>query len=361
MNPRTDTLSGPESFLSTSHPLVSIVIVNYRGGALTRDCLQSLRDLNYPRYEVIVVENGSGAPHDREAHEMLASFPSVRAIALPENLGFAGGNNAGLAAARGDIILLLNNDTIANPEFLTVMVDYLQKHPEVGVVQGKMLLPRFNNTLDVCGSFATAVGLPYHYGYFKPDSPAYARARPVFCGKGACLMFRREVAEKSGGFLFDPDFFCYYEETDFCHRAWLAGYETHFVPSPPIQHFMGATSDRMKRGFTLEHYLRNMAFSLWGNLSWPWLLRIMPLFIGLQTGAAIASLLLGRGWQFRAHWQALTIPLTRWGKIRARRKLIARIRRWNDSQIFAKAMHTPRISYFSKTFTGGLANYHDSF
>lgn len=340
-------------------PFVSILVINFQGAALTRACLQSLRQLDYPNYEIIVADNGSSPEHRGEVLAVFADFPEIKPLLLDTNSGFAGGNNAALREARGDFILLLNNDTVVNPGFLRALVDYLLAHREAGVVQGKMLLPRCGNTLDVCGSFATAIGLPYHYGYYKPDGPKYERAVPVFGGKGACLLFRREVVEAVGGFLFDPDFFCYYEETDFCHRAWLSGFEVHFVPSPAIQHFMGGTSDRMKRGFALEHYQRNMAFSLWGNLSAGSLLRVMPLFLGLQIAALLIATLLGRGWQCRAHWEALICLCKRWKKIRERRKLIARIRRRSDAEIFAKMKRTPRLSYFIKTFTGDLANYVD--
>lgn len=345
--------------MSSTDPLVSILIINYQGAALTRDCLVSLRQLDYANKEVIVLDNGSAPAHRKEIKDVLAEFPEAKPILHEENLGFAGGNNVAFAAAKGSFILLLNNDTVASPGCLRALVDYLLTHREVGVVQGKMLLPRFGNTLDVCGSFATVFGLPYHYGYYKPDGFKYDRAFPVFGGKGACLLFRREMVERAGGFLFDADFFCYYEETDFCHRAWLAGFEVHFVPSPPIQHFMGGTADRMRQGFALEHYQRNLAFSLWANLGAASLLRIMPLFLAVQFAAFLAAALKRRGWQCRAHWEALTCLFKRWGKIRERRKLIARIRLCSDREIFAKMERTPRISYFSKTFTGDLANYVD--
>ncbi|MEI9866651.1 MAG: hypothetical protein WDN00_19285 [Limisphaerales bacterium] len=92
-----------------------------------------------------------------------------------------------------------------------------------------MQLPRFDQTLDVCGSYLTWLGLPYHYGFYKTDQPKYQHSRPIFSGKGACLMFRRDIVKRIGGFLFDDSFFCYYEESDFCHRVWLAGWEVHFV------------------------------------------------------------------------------------------------------------------------------------
>src|SRR5436309_11467547 len=196
-----------------SGALVSILLVNFNGAKLLPGCLNSLAALSYRNREVLLVENAS----TDDSLRVLESYPWVKVIRSPSNLGFAGGNNLGLAHCSGEYVLLLNNDTIATPDFLQPLCAYLEQYPQVGIVQGKMLLPRFGNTLDVCGSFLTALGLPYHYGYYKSDGPKYQRSYPIFSGKGACLMFRRELIERVGGFLFDDDFFCYYEETDFCH------------------------------------------------------------------------------------------------------------------------------------------------
>src|SRR5262249_30516999 len=144
--------------------------------------------------EIIVVDNGS----TDDSVDVLTRFPAVKVVRSAKNLGFAGGNNLGLTDCHGRYVLLLNNDTIVTPGFLECLHDYLDRNPQVGVVQGKMVLPRFGNSLDVCGSFLTSLGLPYHYGYFKPDSPKYQRSYPVFSGKGACLMFRPELIDNIG-------------------------------------------------------------------------------------------------------------------------------------------------------------------
>jgi len=368
-----------------SAPLVSIVIVNYNGAKLLEDCLRSVEKLrsvassrreeveikiqnpkskiqspSAPPHvggytEVVVVENGS----TDNSLEVLQRFGWVKIVRSEQNRGFAGGNNLGLTHCTGKYVLLLNNDTIVRSDFLEPLLNYFEQNIHVGVLQGKMILPRYGNTLDVCGSFLTALGLPYHYGYFKPDGPKYERSYPIFSGKGACLMFRRDIIQRVGGFLFDEDFFCYYEETDFCHRAWLAGYEVHFVASPSIQHLMGATSGDPQSAFVLRHYLRNMAFSLLSNLSFGSRLRILPPFFAVLCASMAASAIRLQGAKFAAHFGALTHCFTHYGKIRHRRSLVRSMRKQTDGEIFAKIMRTPRVEYFVKTLAGDLAHYVD--
>ncbi len=337
-------------------PLVSIIILNYNGADLLPACLDSLRGLAYPRYEVIVVENGS----TDNSLQVLAGYPWVKVVRTERNLGSSGGYNFGLPHSQGEFVLMMNNDMIANREFVSVLSEYLVAHPEVGIVQGKMILPRSKGALEVCGSFLTRYGFPYHYGYYKPDGPKYQRSYPVFTGKGACMMFRRRVIEAAGGYYFNPEFFCYYEETDLCHRAWLAGYETHFVASPPIQHLSGVTIARSENaGFNLHYYLRNMMFSLLTNLELPSLLRIMPLYLAIFLSSMTLSALIGRWPSAQSHWRALAYNLCNFKKIRQQRRRIRAIRKKSDREIFLKVLRNPRLEYFIKTFQGRLPEYED--
>jgi GT2 family glycosyltransferase len=338
-----------------SRPVVSILIVNFNGAKWLRGCLDSLRTVEFPSYEVIVVDNVSRD----DSLAMLRSYPEVKVIRSEENLGFAGGNNLGLPHCSGKYVLLLNNDTVVNPDFLQPLSDYLDRFPQVAVVQGKMILPRFSRSLDVCGSFLTSFGLPYHYGFYKPDGPTYCRDYPVFSAKGACLMFRKEIVNKTGGFLFDSDFFCYYEETDFCHRVWLSGYEVHFVNTPPIEHYMGATSGDSQSAFVLRHYLRNMTFSLASNLSPGARWRILPPFLLILFASMVASIIRGKAGQARAHWEALICPWRDASGIRKRRRLIASIRVRSDIDLLSRVIRNPSLDYFLKTFTGNLREYED--
>ena len=341
---------------SPSDPLVSIIILNFNGIDLTVPCLDSLRNIQYSNYELLVVDNGS----TDNSMAVLAAIPWIRVVRTEKNCGSSGGYNIGLEHARGEFILMMNNDMIGNPEFVGVLSHYLAEHPQVGIVQGKMVLPRCGGVLEVCGSYLTAFGLPYHLGYYKPDSPKYQRSYPVFSGKGACMMFRREVISKAGGYYFNPDFFCYYEESDLCHRAWLAGYETHFVASPPIQHLSGVTIARNENtGFGIHYYLRNMMFSLLTTLEPLSLLRIMPLYLAVFMASMVAAFLTGRRAVAKAHWDALAYNLRNTKKIHVQRQRIQAIRKQSDLAIFAKVLRTPRLDYFAKTFQGKLGEYVD--
>lgn len=337
-------------------PKVSVLIVNFNGERWLRDCLDSLGGVTYPNREVIVVDNGS---KDRSL-ELLAEYPWIRLVRSERNLGFAGGNNLGFRHCSGRFVLLLNNDTVVRPGFLEPLVRHLERHPQVGIVQAKMWLGRRGEVLDVCGSFLTAFGFLYHVGYWKPDGPRYARAYPVFSAKGACMLVRRDLAERVGGFLFEEDFFCYYEETDLCHRAWLIGSETHFVPESVIEHLHGATGGEPNRaGFVLRHYLRNQMFSLLGNLSAGGLARILPWYGLLFLGSMVAALATLRRPLLAAHAHAIGYCWTRRRAIRQRRRLVRSLRVLSDREIFSRVLRTPALSYFWRSFTGTLGRYED--
>lgn len=340
----------------TKQPKISILVVNYNGASLLPGCLESIATHAGPACETVVVDNNS----NDESLKVLARYDWVRVVSNKQNQGFAGGNNVGLASCSGDYVLLLNNDTIVRQGAIQALSDYLDVHTEVGAAQGKMLLPRHERRLDVCGSFFTSLGLPYHYGYFKPDGPQYCRNYPIFSGKGAFLMFRREVISRIGGFLFDERFFCYYEESDFCHRCWLSGQEVHFVATPPIEHLSGATGERTLRTDSIQnYYMRNMVFSLLGNLSASSLLKIMPLFLGIIFFRLLVFALTLKGGPLRSLASALAYNLVGWKKIWQRRRLVGSLRRKSDTEIFKAVLRNPRFDYFLKTFKGRIAEYKD--
>lgn len=346
------------SQLQSDWPLISILIVNFNGADVLENCLGSLESVTYPRLEIIVVDNGSSD----DSIQVISRFQNIRLIRSDCNRGFTGGNNLGLPACKGEFVLLLNSDTIVTPDFLQPLASYLKKNKHVGIVQGKMLLSRHGNVLDVCGSFLTRFGFLYHYGYWKPDSGFYNHSYPVFTVKGACMMFRRDLISKVGGYLFNEDFFCYYEETDFCHRAWLAGFEVHFVHESVIQHLQGATSERtQKTGWMLEHYLGNQSFSLFSNLSVGSLARIAPFYCILFLISMIASVLMFRLTVFTAHKNALIQTLLNFRKIRLQRERVRKkIRTVPDRFFFDKIAYNPRLDYFVKTFRGMLNKYRDA-
>jgi GT2 family glycosyltransferase len=342
--------------IPASAPTVSILIVNYNGASLLPACLNSLATVSHPEYEIVLVDNAS----QDNSLVVLQNYPQVRVIQNTRNEGFAGGNNAGLPACRGKYILLLNSDTIVTPDFLTLLCRHLDTHPQAGVAQARMILPHRECRLDSCGSWLTDFGFMYHHGFLKPDAHLYHRSYRVFSAKGACMLIRREAIAAAGGYLFDPEFFCYYEETDFCHRAWLAGYETHYVGAAVIQHLMGSTTEsNQKKGFAMRHFLRNQIFSLSANLELTSALRILPFYFAFYFTSGIASLLRSDWPLAQAHALGVWSNLKNARKIYHQRRAIRKIRKLSDRDLFSRILRNPRPDYFLKTFQGRIGDYSD--
>lgn len=235
--------------------IVSIIIVNWNGGEVFRNCLNSLKKLKYRDYELIIVDNGS-----TDGTQKLATIQNNK------NLGFAVGNNQGYQKARGKYIWLLNNDTLVKPETLTKLVEYLDNNPEVAVIQPKIRIMDKPELLDNAGSFLTKSGFLEHWGYLQRDGSEYDKIRDIFSAKGACLFARKSVVDQVG--LFDSDFGSYFEETDFCWRVWLAGYRIQYCPITEISHKVGFTSKRMDPVGTNYASFRNRLCSLIKNLEY---------------------------------------------------------------------------------------------
>ena len=197
--------------------------------------------------------------------------PTVR------NLGFARGNNVGLKACTRDFVLLLNNDTVVHEDSFLPLIDFLERHPKVGIVQGTMNVPALDDGLDDCGVVMTPFGIQRHLHRGEPTATTALKPRRVTAAKGAMMLFRREVVADTG-FLFYDHFGSFFEETDFCRRAANCGWETWFVPTPPIDHLCGATSARFDRDAIWAQYFRNILYSFARNWGWWGRLVMLPAF-----------------------------------------------------------------------------------
>lgn len=239
-------------------PRVSVIIPTWNGAELLRVALRSLDAQRFRDFEVIVVDNASS---DDTLAMMTREFPDARQVSLPENRGFAAAVNAGIEAARGEIIVLLNNDTEADPDWLAALVAGLDRHPEAGSCASKMLDFTDRTRIDAAGDQmalqATSIGRG------EPDGPEFSRERYVFSACAGAAAYRREVFETIG--RFDERFFAYLEDVDVGFRAQIAGYRCVYVPDAVIYHRGGATSDRISdiRAFWL---IRNSLFLFFQNM-----------------------------------------------------------------------------------------------
>jgi len=271
-------------------PLVSIIIANWNGGKVYGRCLNSLSYIEYSNWELIVVDNGSTDGTTEFSLDSRFKIKKSKLIKNKINLGFAPANNQGYKISKGKYILLLNNDTLVEPDFLDIMVEKMEKEEDLGVIQPKIRMMDTPGYLDNAGSFFTKIGFLHHWGYGEKDSDEFNKEREVFATKGACMLIRRSAIEKTGG-LFDDDFVSYFEETDFCWRVWLNGYSVIYYPKTEIRHKVGFTIKRLDIGNLNYHYYKNRICSLIKNLGFWNLLYILPAHLIVSIGILLAFLL----------------------------------------------------------------------
>ena len=221
--------------IPSDFPKVDIVILTYNGLNDTSECLDSLRSLDYPSYRITVVDNNS---QDGSRDILPARFPQVNYIYSDTNLRFAGGNNLALRKTLQEnfqYALLLNNDTVVEPDFLSKMVELAEAKAEIGMVGAKMYYYHHPDIIWFAGGKADMrIARMRHLGIGKADQGQFDQIRPVDFLNGACVLIKCKILRKIG--LFDESFFLYGEDLDLCLRAIKAGCQLYFQPAARIKH-----------------------------------------------------------------------------------------------------------------------------
>jgi GT2 family glycosyltransferase len=243
--------------------LVSVVIPNWNGAAHLPACLDALQRQTLADFETIVVDNGST---DGSLDLLSERYPTVRVIALPRNQGYAGGCNAGLRAATGQVLVLLNNDTEVEPAWLTELLLALEQHPEAGMATPKVLLWEDRTRLHTTGDYVRTNGIPDSRGVWQRDEGQFDDQIYVFGASGVAPAYRREMLDDIG--LFDAAFKSYCEDIDLSWRAQLAGYRCVYAPRAVLYHKVSATGKGTIRSFyvarnTIWTLVKNLPSSAW--------------------------------------------------------------------------------------------------
>lgn len=225
-------------------PLVSIVIPHWNGKQFLQPCLDALRAQTYTPLEVIIVDNAS---EDGSQAYIRAHYPEVRLIELPENRGFTGACNAGMEAAQGAIIALLNNDTEAHPQWVAQIVAAFQRNDDVGIVASKMLLYDRRDHIHTAGDGFTVDGRAFNRGVWQKDEGQFDREEYVFSACGGSSAYRRAVLDQIG--LLDDDFFFLLEDVDIAWRAQLVGWRVLYTPQAIVYHHLSATGGGVTASF----------------------------------------------------------------------------------------------------------------
>jgi GT2 family glycosyltransferase len=220
-------------------PLVSVVVVNWNGLAYLPGCLESLDRQTYPRTEIVVVDNGST---DGSVAFLRRAWGSrLTLVEHAANLGFAGGNNAGFAVAKGAYVALLNNDAVAAPDWIAALVRAAEGDRRIGMCASKVYVHGRPGVLDSAGLLLSGDGIGRGRGRLEADGPAYAREEDALLPSGCAALYRRAMLDEIG--LFDPEFFAYCEDSDLGLRGRLAGWRCRYVPDAVVHHrYSGSTS-----------------------------------------------------------------------------------------------------------------------
>ncbi|PID85516.1 MAG: glycosyl transferase [Chloroflexi bacterium] len=306
-------------------PTISIIIPHLNGKHHLDDCFQSLHQQTFTDFEVLLVDNGST---DGTSDFVAQNYPEVRLIQLPENRGFTGACNAGWQAAQGDIIILLNNDTEADPNWLAELVEAFARHPQAGSIASKMLLFDQRDTFHTAGDCYRIDGIPGNRGVWQKDTGQFDQEEMVFSACGGSSAYRRQMLDELG--FLDDDFFFSCEDVDMGWRANLAGWEVWYVPTAVIYHKLKATGGDVTGSY---YDGRNFLYLIWKNYPTSLLKKNWRLLVRSQLNITREALKHWRGEAARARLRGQLAGLWSIGKMWHKRKQIQAIRRLDDETL----------------------------
>jgi hypothetical protein len=240
-----------------SVPKIIVVVLNWNGRQDTLDCLESLKGVDYPNWNVLVVDNGS---EDGSVEAIRNGHPGISIIEIERNLGFAGGNNRGIQEALrrdAEFVLVLNNDTIVASDLLEKLARSASEHPGAAALGATIYYLADPTRLWYAGARWRRDKAEFeHIGQDNVESGmelAQVRETEYVCG---CAMFLRASALRRVG-LFDPTFFLLFEETDWCFRARQSGYRCLVVPDAKVWHKVSRSFGGRDSPLYEYFYIRN--------------------------------------------------------------------------------------------------------
>ncbi len=311
-------------------PVVRIVIVNYNGGAHLRRCVTCLTGQTEPRFEAVIVDNGS-TDSSLEGLPLDSRFRSIR---LPVNAGFAKANNIGAQGCDAPLLALLNPDAFPQPEWLAALVRAAEDWPGVVMLGSLQLSADDPRLLDGAGDAYFCAGTSWRGGHGS-ERPGIAPVGEPFGPCAAAALYRTEWFHRVGGF--DERFFCYAEDVDLAFRLRLAGGRCLQVPDAVVAHIGSAIAGPMSE-FCVYHLTRNHIWTFVKCMPWPLLLLLLPAHAALIAATWVRARRHGRA---RAVARALIDALRGLPGIWATRRGVQSERQASVAQIAAAIVWTP--------------------
>ncbi len=245
------------------NPKISIIILNWNGVSDTVECLESVRKIDYPNYDIIVVDNGS---MDNSVEQLRLHAHDIQIICNGKNLGYAEGNNVGIRYALNngaDYIFLLNNDTIVDDKILKNFIKALENNPDAGIVGAKIYYYSDPDRLNFTGTVSDIDLFDEGYGEID-DGLKYNTIKEIPYASGCALLAGADVFEKIG--MLEPQYFLLFEENDFCSRARKAGFKSLFVPDAKVWHKESASFNGNRSPMYNYFFTRNRLLFAQRNL-----------------------------------------------------------------------------------------------
>ena len=222
--------------------------------------LSSLEQQAFQNFETILVDNGSS---DGSVAFVMGNFPWVHIVELPDNFGFSRAVNEGIYASRTPYVLLLNNDTEVDKNFVGEMLAAIKRHKKAFSCSARMICYHDRNKLDDAGNYYCALGWAYARGKGK-DIHTYEKEEKIFSSCAGAAIYRKKIFDKIG--LFDEEHFAYLEDMDVGYRARIHGYENWYAPDAMVYHVGSGTSGSRYNQFKIRYSSRNNIYLIYKNM-----------------------------------------------------------------------------------------------
>jgi len=247
-----------DSAKDINYPTVFIILLNYNGFNDTRECVESLHKITYPNYQIVVIDNNSSSG---DVHNLRALGGGIHLIESDKNLGFSGGNNLGIKFALNSgatYIMLLNNDTIVEPDFLEKLIDGFSNDEHIGITVPKINYYAEKEKVWYGGGYISKYRASGFTDGDGEDESNYGNDKYVTFATGCCLLIKAAGISKVG--LMDEEYFLYLEDTDYCMRFINAGFRIKYIGDGKIYHKVSAATQKRNALLPVYYVTRNRLY-----------------------------------------------------------------------------------------------------
>ena len=274
-----------------SEPLVSIIILNYNAGNLLLECIESVLQTNYQKFEIIIVDNDS---KDDSVDRCKEKFRDVQIIENKKNLGYCEGNNVGIRNAKGEFIAILNPDTVVDSNWLKELIKGYEIFGD-GMYQPRFLTTNNHKILQGTGNMINLFGFGFARNKGDIDEGQFNEPERIGYASGTCLFTSKKIIEELD--MFDSFLFAYHDDLDLCWRAALKNIKSYYIPSSIVYHppegytfkwnsFKFYLLERNRQYCLLTHYSRKTYFKMLPALM---IIEIGVFFYYLKKGVLLSK------------------------------------------------------------------------